>query len=289
MGVQLLNCRVMIKKASSKAETLRPSNQRRLGIPRDPNSTWGSTPITPQTTSGPTSRPVSRPREEPIPFLQHAHMTFTQDELKAINASIEHGGKANLAKVPSRLQLLRTTILDGTQEPLSMTINRSGQFILSVEEKQAELERADSLISLKGEEDYDPTDSPTPTSRVVEVASLRGSPGTIEAPPVTIQELKTHVWMHSRESREHGDGDKLARQFMGEIGRGGARPAETRGRRKLLSTIHRVSGTYYEPEIPKPDPTQVLNEKIYCAQRLNDYIERRCGMGKLGRRSVIEK
>ena len=275
---------------------LTSSSQRRLGMPIEAANTWSSTPFTPsnstpnsRSTTTPNSRSTpSHPREEPIPFLHHAHMTFTPDELRAINASLEHGDRTNLAKLPSKLQLLRTTIIDGTQEPLAMTINRSSQFLLNIEEKQVELERADSLISLNGGEDYDPTESPSATSRAIDTTSLH-APGEVESPPVTTEELKTHVWNHSREKREQSDADKHARQFMGEIGMSIAKPAETRGRRKLLSTIHRVSGTYYEPEIPKPDPMGVLNENIYCGPKLNAYMERRCGVGRLGRATMFEK
>ena len=213
------------------------------------------------------------PKEAPLPFLQHAHIKFTPDELKEISTSIENvKHKGQLYRVPSKLQQIKMTRFDSAQSPLAMDLEPSTPYLVPTSTKNVELGRSDSLVSLNGDESFAVVETPR-TTRTAGAGDYSQFQFEMEGPAVTIDEIKNQVWAHAHRHREASDDGKRASLFMGETG-SGAREVPSRGRQKLLRTIQRIADEYSEP-MPQHRQPEVLTERSYCAQRLHDYLRQR--------------
>ena len=264
-------------KTSAKAQTTRPMALKGFKVP------WLMIHDTPHFT--PTramtrqaklqSPPVNEtPKDAPLPFLQHAHVKFTPDELKELTSSVESARrKGQLYRVPSKLQELKMTRFDSAQNPLAMDLELSTPYLVPTSTKNVDLGRNDSLVSFNGDDDYKFVETPR-TTRVAGSGGYSTLPFEDDESTVTIAELKNQVWAHTHRHREESDDGKCARPFTGGFV-STTREAVSPGRQKLLRAIRRTATESRGSEMPSSAPVEVLTERSYCAQRFHEYLRQR--------------
>jgi hypothetical protein len=185
------------------------------------------------------SLPSGRAAAPQTHFFHHSQIGFTAPEIaivqKAANSAM---GESLKSGAPSRLISLQRCVTDPVRKIASFPSRRlqASSLVLGPE-------LSDPIVSLTSVDKFFANDE---TAELPQSDTNSSVQGFRIPPPVTISQIRDHVWIYSHEQHPKGDTDLTAHALDGEMVEGTLNVRESRGRRKVTTIVRGYSAVEQE-------------------------------------------